>query len=189
MTDNSRLDSHLRLAGFAVAGMALLLIVLLWWRQAPDTSSRLEMAPGEWRVQFVDDGLLPKIVLASLPATDGDLVVAVRCADDIVAQVVVGFANEPPSIWVHGGLYLSVDGGPVRSNWSRSRDGYSHEPWRGFRDELQLLDGPMFLEQLAASAQLVVEASQVSDHPFTIAATFDGSGLPATLAQMGCSVR
>ena len=126
--------------------------------------------------------------IASLTATDGDLVVGVFCTNDIVDRVVIGLANEPPSIWVHGHLYLSVDGGPIHSNWSQSHFGDFLEPWRGFDDELELLDGPRFLERLAGSTRLVVEARRQPDWGPITAATFDGSGLAATLTQMACQI-
>ena len=145
---------------------------------------------GEWRIGDASRGNASsvdrsKMQLASLTATDGDLVVGVWCTDDIVDQVVIGFANEAPSIWVHGGLYLSVDGGEVHSNWSQKRTGDLIEPWRGFSEELDFLDGPRFLERLARSTQLVILAWRVQGAPI-LSVTFDGSGLEATLAQMGC---
>ena len=157
--------------------------------EATGGSGQAQAGPGEWRI---DDALVdtsPKMQIASLTATDGDLVLGVFCTDDIVDQVAIGFGNDPPSIWVHDYLYLSVDGGAIHSNWSQIRTGDSGlpEPWRGYDHELESLDGPQLLERLARSTRLVIEARRLPDHPI-ISATFDGSGLAATLARMACRI-
>ena len=159
-----------------------------------------QVEPGEWVITaaMVDPSApgLEKLQIATLAATDmaigidaqGDwLWLGVYCINDIVDQVAIGYRNENTT-WVYGHLYLSIDGGLARSNWSQSRggDGYA---WRGHEDELQLLDGPQLLSRLAGSTRLVVEARAFLDTPITAAsATFDGSRLQATLKQMGCRI-
>ena len=204
MTDDNGLWRGPSLAGVGIAiAMGLCLGGLLWWLDLAQTrtpaetavsatdsggvSGPAQVAPGEWRIGDANVDRPPKMQIASLTATDGDLVLGVRCTDDIVDQVIIGFGNEPPGIWVHDTLYLSVDGGPIHSNWSQSRTGDFIEPWRGYNDELESLDGPRLLGRLARSTRLAVEAGRFPEQ-LAFSATFDGSGLAATLEQMGCRI-
>lgn len=170
----------------------------------PSTPDDGPAEPGEWRIfaAFIStDPWRPdrRVQFAHLRpiefsggsvlgdgSPEGDLFIGVRCANGIVEQVAVGFQNTPPEgVWVHGALYLRVGGGPLRSNWSQSRAPGDMVRWRGWDDELELLDGTRLLERLATSARLTIEAGPFPDQ-FSMSAVFDGSETRAALDRMNC---
>lgn len=134
---------------------------------------------GEWQIGDARSARLGDYTaqIAILPATETNvnLAVGVRCGNGIVEEVAIGWTR-PPGGFVFGLFWLSIDGGPIRSNsWSDER----HEP--------EALDGPRFLERLADS-RIAVEAREFPDWPVLMSATFDGSALSATLARMNCRI-
>ena len=135
---------------------------------------------GEWRIGEVSVARLGSWTSqdAMLPATEANvnLAVGVGCSNGIVDEVVIGWTR-PPGVWVFGRFYLSIDGGPIRSS-----------RWSDDEDDPEALDGPQFLERLAGSTRLAVEAREFRDQPVLMSATFDGSALPATLDRMACRI-
>ena len=135
---------------------------------------------GEWRI---GDAYVPlgsyTTQGATLLATEANvnLAVGVVCSNGIVKEVQIGWAW-PPSDRVFGRFWLGIDGNPIRSN-----------AWSDDEDDPEALDGPRFLERLAGSTRLAVEARALRrDRPILMSATFDGSALPATLDRMACRI-